>query len=92
MRDGGLRRLLPVVEGVEKRPLEVVLEVVEAGGEVPSSDEHVGALVGVRGFWFFLGRFSPDSLDLDFGVTGAVRAERKERAVADMLRAEKKKS
>ena len=40
---------------------------------------------------FFLGRFAPDPLDLNFGVTGAVRAERKERAVADMLRAEKKK-
>jgi len=31
-------------------------------------------------------------LDLDFGVTGAGPVERKERAVADMLRAEKKKS
>ena len=35
--------------------------------------------------------FFPDPLDLDFGVTGAGPAERKERAVADMLRAEKKK-
>ena len=42
-------------------------------------------------FAFFLGRFSPDPLDLDFGVTGAGPVERKERAVADMLRAEKKK-
>jgi len=43
-RDGGLRRLLLVVEGAEKRPLEVVLEVVEVGGEAPSSDECVGVL------------------------------------------------
>jgi len=46
----------------------------------------------LEAFGFFLGRFAPDPLDLDFGVTGAVRAEHNERAVADMLRAEKKKA
>ena len=43
------------------------------------------------GFCLLFGRVFPDPLDLDFGVTGAGPAERKERAVADMLRAEKKK-
>jgi len=50
-----------------------------------------GSLPFLEASAFFWGGFSPDPLDLDFGVTGAGPAERKERAVADMLRAEKKK-
>ena len=50
-----------------------------------------GPLPVLEAFAFFLGGFVPDPLDLDFGVTGAGRVERKERAVADLLRAEKKK-
>ena len=81
--------LLLVAEGAEKRPLEVV----EVGGEVPLSDEFVGVLAVLGSsclFFLFLGGF-PNPLDLDFGVTGAGPAERRERTVAGMLRAEKKK-
>ena len=49
-----------------------------------------GPLPVLEAFAFFFGGFVPDPLDLNFGVTGAGRAERKERAVADMLRAEKR--
>ena len=49
-----------------------------------------GSLPFLEASALFWGGFSPDPLDLDFGVTGAGPAERKERAVADMLRAEKR--
>ena len=41
--------------------------------------------------FFWGGAVFPDPLDLAFGVAGAGPAERKERTVAGMLRAEKKK-
>jgi len=50
-----------------------------------------GSLPFLEASAFFWGGFSPDPLDLDFGVTGAGPAERKERTGAGMSRAEKKK-
>ena len=55
--------------------------VMNASGSLPLFDVFV----------FFFGGGFPDPLDLDFGVTGAGPAERKERTGAGMLRAEKKK-
>ena len=57
------------------------------------STQHASAsLPFLKVFAFFWGgAVFPDPLDLAFGVAGAGPAERKERTVAGMLRAEKKK-